>query len=301
MGAVAVTRMHDDEVSVDASLVRRLVDAQCPAWAGLPLTRVDAWGTDHVIFRLGDDLSVRLPKIGWAATQGERESRWLPVLAPHLDVSVPVPLFVGEPDLGYPFRWYVSPWIPGSNPTPGDDLCALAVELAAFVLALERVPTEWAPGPRVGRRGGDLAGADECLRWRAEQLRDQTDVDALLAIWDAGLGAPAWSGEPVWVHGDLQDGNQIVRDGRLCGVIDWGGLVAGDPAVELMVAWSFFDARSRAVYREALGFVDEAMWLRGRAWATEAAINALPYYRDTNPVIVERSWRTVRAVLADQA
>ena len=301
MCAVPVPRMHDDEVDVDEALVRRLLATQLPRLADLRLTRIEAWGTDHAIFRLGDDLSVRLPKIGWAATQGERESRWLPGLAPHLPVDVPVPLAVGEPADGYPFRWYVSPWLDGENPRLDGsvDRCRLAVDLAAFVRALQRVDTTAAPPPRWGQRGGELAGADASTRERAGQLREETDVDGLLAVWDAGLYAPAWDGPPVWVHGDLMDGNLLVRGGRLSGVIDWGGLIAGDPAVELMVAWSFFDADSRAVYRDALGFVDDAMWLRGRAWAASAAIQALPYYRDTNPDIVARSWRAVREVLAD--
>ena len=291
--------MHDDEVVVDDDLVRHLLATQAPHLAGRPLTRIEAWGTDHAIFRLGDDLSVRLPKIGWAATQGERENAWLPRLAPHLPVEVPVPVFVGAPAGGYPFAWYVSPWLPGTNPRPGPGLAPLATELAAFVLALHRVDVAGAPGPRSGQRGGALAGADERTRSRAEELRGETDVDALLAVWDAGLHARPWDRPPVWVHGDLMDGNLIVRDGRLAGVIDWGGLIAGDPSVELMAAWSLFDAETRVVYREALGFVDDATWLRGRAWAVSAAINALPYYRDTNPDIVARSWRAVREVLAD--
>ena len=295
--------MHDDEVEVDDALVRRLLTTQLPHLADRPLTRVEAWGTDHAIFRLGDDLSVRLPKIGWAATQGEREQRWLPVLAPHLPVEVPVPVAVGEPAEGYPYRWYVSPWLAGTNPRPDgpDDLGVLAGDLAAFVHALERVDTTDAPPPREGRRGGPLAYADASTRSRAEDLRGETDVDGLLAVWEAGVRAPAYAGPPVWVHGDLMDGNVLVRAGRLTGVIDWGALVAGDPAVELMAAWSLFDADSRVVYRDALGFVDDAMWLRGRAWAASAAIQALPYYRDTNPDICARSWRAIRAVLADLA
>lgn len=293
--------MHKGEVDIDDALVRRLLATQLPELADRPLARVEAWGTDHAIFRLGDDLSVRLPKIGWAAKQGEHESRWLPRLAPHLPIVLPVPIAVGEPADGYPFRWYVSPWLGGENPSPDGsvDLRQLASDLAAFVLALERIDTMDAPTPEQGRRGGPLAGADRFTRHSAELLRDQTDVDALLAVWDAGLHAPPWDGPAVWVHGDVMDGNLLVRDGRLTGVIDWGGLIAGDPAAELMVAWSFFDAESRAVYRDALGFVDDAMWLRGRAWAASAAIMALPYYRDTNPDIVARSWRAVRGVLAD--
>jgi aminoglycoside phosphotransferase (APT) family kinase protein len=303
MAPVAVPRMHEDEVEVDRALVLRLLTTQFPTLADRPLTRIEAWGTDHAIFRLGDDLSVRVPKIGWAAKQGEKEHRWLPALAPHLPIEVPAPLVLGEPAEGYPYRWYISPWLDGENPKLDGsvDLVQLAVDLAAFVLALQRIDATGAPGPRVAQRGGPLDPADAFTRDRAEQMRDETDVDALLAVWDAGVRASAWDGPGVWVHGDLADGNLLVRAGRLSGAIDWGGLIAGDPAVELIPAWSLFDADSRAVYRDALGFVDEAMWLRGRAWAASAAIQALPYYRDTNPVIVARSWRAVREVLADLA
>ena len=292
-------RMHEDEVLVDDALVRRLLAGQLPEAADLPLSRVEAWGTDHVVFRLGDDLSIRLPKIGWAADQGEKERRWLPLLAPALPVAVPVPRFVGQPAHGYPFRWYVAPWLAGRNPGPGErELPQLAADLASFGRALQSVDTTGAPEPRGSQRGGPLAAADESTRASAELLRGETDVDGLLAVWDAGRLAPAWQGPARWVHGDLLEGNLLVRQGRLTAVIDWGGLKAGDPAVELMAAWTLFDGDSRRAYRQAL-CADDAMWLRGRAWAASAALQALPYYRDTNPDIVSRSWRTVREVLAD--
>lgn len=291
--------MHADEVEVDHDLVRGLLAEQAPDWAGLPLTRVPAWGTDHVIYRLGDELSVRLPKIGWAASQGETERRWLPMIAAQLAVEVPVPLFVGQPQGSYPYRWYVSPWLAGENPRPDDDLTLLAGDLAAFVLDLQRLDTVDAPRPAGSDRGGPLAGADASTRDSAERLRGQTDVDALLAAWEAGVTAPGWQGPPRWVHGDLMDGNLLVRGGRLVAVIDWGGCKAGDPAIDLVAAWSLFDEPSREVFRERLDFVDEPMWLRGRAWAVSAAVHALPYYRDTNPDIVARSWRAVNAALAD--
>lgn len=295
--------MHDEEVEIDDALVQRLLGAQAPDLADLPLTRTEAWGTDHVIFRLGDGLSVRVPKIGWAARQGPKEDRWLRVLAPQLPVEVPVPVVVGEPGFGYPYQWYVSPWLAGENPVPDGrtDQVRLARDLAAFVHALQAVDATGAPEPTGGRRGGPLAAADQVIRERAEDLRGETDVDALIAVWDAGLSAPAWAGPPVWAHGDLSDGNLLVRNGRLTGVIDWGSLIAGDPAVELMVAWNLFDEPARDAYRETLGFVDDAMWVRGRAWAVSAAIQALPYYRDTNPDICARSWRAVHAALADVA
>lgn len=299
---MTVPRMHREEVEIDDVLVRRLLAGQMPHLAADrgPLRRIDAWGTDHVVFRLGDDLSVRLPKIGWAARQGEKEHRWLHVLAPHLPVEVPVPLAVGDPTEDYPFHWYVSPWLEGTNPNHEDDQRKLTTDLADFVHALQRVDTAGAPSPRPGQRGGPLEPADRFIRERAEELRGEADVDGLLAVWDAGRNAPPYEGPPVWVHGDLMDGNLLVRDGTLTGVIDWGSLMAGDPAVELMIAWNFFDAETRTLYRDALGFVDDAMWLRGRAWAASHAIAALPYYRDTNKDIVARAWRGARAVLDDQ-
>jgi aminoglycoside phosphotransferase (APT) family kinase protein len=290
--------MHADEVEVDQDLVRRLLAEQAPGWAGLPLSRVPAWGTDHVIYRLGEDLSVRLPKIGWAAAQGEQEQRWLPVIAARVAVEVPVPLFVGQPHGGYPYRWYVSPWLAGHNPQPAGDLTSLAADLADFVLDLQRLDTAGAPRAARSARGGPLVQADASTRQAAELLRGQADVDALLAVWEAGVRAPAWHGPPRWVHGDLMEGNLLVRRGRLAAVIDWGSCKAADPAIDLLAAWSLFDRTSRAAFRDRLGFVDEPMWLRGRAWAVSAAVHALPYYRDTNPDIVARSWRMVNAVLA---
>src|ERR1700712_4965896 len=144
--------MHADEVEVEADLVRNLLAEQAPDWARLSLTRVPTWGTDHVIYRLGDDLSVRLPKIGWAALQGDRERRWLPMIAARVAVEVPVPLFVGQPQGNYPYPWYVAPWLAGENPQPGDDLTVLAGDLAAFVLDLQRVDTTDAPRPGSAER-----------------------------------------------------------------------------------------------------------------------------------------------------
>jgi aminoglycoside phosphotransferase (APT) family kinase protein len=311
--------MHEDEVHIDGALVRRLLAAQLPQHAGLPLTQVEAWGTDHAIFRLGSELSVRVPKIGWAAAQGEKEARWLPELASRVaPVSVPVPLEVGEPTDEYPYQWYVSPWLAGETPRPDDaawsatvDRVRLARDLAAFVVALQRVEAPpGAPAAGPGRRGGLLAGADVSTRDRAAQMRAEPSlfppdldgrraVEVLLAVWDDGMNAPAWDGAAVWLHGDLSDGNVLMHHGRLSGVIDWGLLVAGDPAPDVMPAWNLFDAPSRAAYRDALGFVDDATWRRARAWAVCLAIQAIPYYRDTNPDIVARSWRVIRAVMAE--
>lgn len=291
--------MHANEVAVDLGVVRDLLVQQQPEWASLSLARVTTWGTDHVIFRLGDDLSVRLPKIDWAADQGDKEQRWLPLIAAAVGVNVPVPLFVGQPQGSFPYRWYVSPWLGGENPSPASDLTALAQDLATFIGQLHNIDTTDAPRPAPGERGGSLLLADAATRESAEQLRGQTDVDALLDAWQVGVTAAAWDRSPRWVHGDLMEGNLLVRHGRLVAVIDWGSCKAGDPAIDLIAGWTVFDEAGRDVLCERLGFVDDAMRLRARAWAVSAAVTALPYYRHTNPDIVARSWRTVDAVLTD--
>ncbi len=177
-------------------LVRNLLAAQYPHVAGRPLARLATWGTDHVIFRLGDDLSVRLPKIAWTVGQGELESQWLPALAPRLPVRVPVPVFVGSPADGYPHHWYIAPWIEGDNPHIGNDLNRLACDVAAVVLALQSVDASRGPQPTGSQRGGPLAHADTFTRTRAQELRGETDVDGLLAAWDLGMRAPTWDGPP---------------------------------------------------------------------------------------------------------
>ena len=111
-----MTRLHADQIDTSIALVQRLVADQFPAWAELPVRRVEEFGTDHHLYRLGDDLVARLPIIGWAVDQARSDARWLPQLAPHLPVALPVPLAVGEPGHGYPFPWAVVPWIPGTTP-----------------------------------------------------------------------------------------------------------------------------------------------------------------------------------------
>src|SRR5262249_21203517 len=93
-------KMHVDEVDTSVDLVARLLAGQFPQWASLPLVPVPSAGTDNALYRLGADMVVRLPRIDWAAGQAEKEQRWLPRLAPHLPLAIPVPLAQGEPGRG---------------------------------------------------------------------------------------------------------------------------------------------------------------------------------------------------------
>jgi aminoglycoside phosphotransferase (APT) family kinase protein len=288
--------MHEGEVESDAEQVRRLLAAQFPHWAELPITRIDHSGTDHAIYRLGDDLAARLPVIEWATAQAEKEATWLPRLAPHLPAALPVPCGLGQPGEGYPWRWSVVPWLPGDNPAAGCGDAELARDLAAFIVALRAIDAEGAPPAR--NRGWPLRRADEQVRASLDQLHDDIDVAAVTAVWDDALAAPEYAGPPRWIHGDLLRGNLLVHEGNLAGVIDWGSLCAADPACDLHGAFSVFDRAGRQAFRDAMD-VDDASWRRARGWAVNQAVLAMPYYRDTNPGIVENSRVAIDGVLDD--
>lgn len=291
--------MHADEVETDVALVRRLLAAQFPEWAELEITPVSSYGTDHDIYRLGDGLAARLPRIDWATRQAAKEAEWLPRLAPHLPLALPVQVARGQAAEGYPFDWSVVEWLPGTNANDSiDDLSRAAVDLAAFVRALRGIDTADAPQRRRGARGAPLAELDDSVRKSVALLDERFDREAALRAWEESLDAPAWDGDEVWLHGDLLPGNLLVVDGRLSAVIDWGGLGVGDPACDLQPAWNVFAGESRAVYRAELD-VDDASWLRGRGWALLQAVNALPYYWETNPGMVTQASHALDEVLAE--
>jgi aminoglycoside phosphotransferase (APT) family kinase protein len=296
---MAAPKMHADEIDTDVALVRRLLGGQFPQWADLAIEPVVSYGTDHDIYRLGDHLAVRLPRIGWATRQAAKEAAWLPRLAPHLPLAVPVQLARGHPAEGYPYGWSVYKWLPGENANGTiDDLDQAAVDLAAFVHALRQGDaTDAHPRPPRGR-GAPLAELDEEVRESIAQLGDRIDGDATIRSWEESLNASSWDGEDVWVHGDLLPGNLLVVDGRLSAVIDFGGLNVGDPACDLQPAWNVFAGRSRTRYRAELQ-VDDASWLRGRGWALYQAVLALPYYWHTNPGMTRQASRALAQVLAD--
>ncbi len=304
MTQMSTGRMHADELDISAPLVQRLLAAQFPQWADLPLTPVRSAGTDNALYRLGADMVVRLPRIHWAVGQAEKEHRWLPHLAPHLPLAIPLPLALGEPDTGYPWRWAVHHWLPGENATAAHivDPRQAALDLARFIAALQRIDaTSWPPPrPDDSYRGEPLIRRDAPTRAAITALRDVIDTDAATAVWEAALAAPPWSGPPVWLHGDLQAGNLLAVQGRLSAVIDFGCLGVGDPAGDVMAAWLYLGADTRDLFRAVLQ-VDDATWARGRGWALSVGLIALPYYRDTNPVLAGIARRAIDEALEGYA
>jgi aminoglycoside phosphotransferase (APT) family kinase protein len=309
-------RLHDDEFRIDVRLVRALVDRALPEFASLPLSPLVASGSSNAIFRLGDELLVRLPRQPGGSGTIEKEARWLPRIGPLLPVRVPEVVAVGEPDLGYPERWSVVEWLDGDVPTVVDSVsdaartrCALARDLATVVNALQDidVPASALADPELSwYRGAPLRTRDTATRRDVEACRAisdlDLDLDAALRVWEEAMALPGIDqvSSTRWYHGDLLAENLLVRDGRLTAVLDFGGLAVGDPTVDLIVAWDVLDAASREVFRRVVG-ADEQSWLRGRAWALSLALGTFPYYWRTMPDRCAGRLAMARSVLIDAA
>ena len=301
---MTVRNIHADQLETDEFLVRRLLADQFPHWADLPVTPVPSSGTENAIYRLGEEMVVRLPYRSERDEQIEKLDHWLPRLAPRLPLSIPEPLARGAPTEEFPAAWAIVRWLEGEEAKLERlaDPIEAAGTLAAFVRALIEIDATGGPAPGTHNflRGVPLAARDDmtCRSIRASE--GLVDTQAVMRAWKHDLAAPVRDGAPTWLHGDLAPDNLLVADGRLAAVIDWGGLGVGDPATELLPAWNLFRGPSREAYREALGF-DDATWARGRGLALSTSIVALPYYDDTLPVRANRARAVIREVLADLA
>lgn len=295
-------RMHTDEVDVDEALVRSLLAEQFPQWAGLGVRRVVSAGTDNALFRLGDALAVRLPRVARAMPTLAKELEWLPRLAPELPLATPVPVAAGRAGEGYPFPWAVVRWLEGESldTEPPCDEAGAARRLAEFLRVLQGLDATGGPLPGEHNfgRGEPLANRDAATREGIAALAGEFDPASLTEIWEGALATPPWGEPGVWIHGDLLPGNLLTDDGVLSAVIDFGGLGIGDPACDAMAAWTIFSAESRAILRQTLA-PDTATWSRARGWALSWAAIFIPYYRRTNPTGVKQARRTLENVLSD--
>jgi aminoglycoside phosphotransferase (APT) family kinase protein len=298
---VVFSRRVDGRAGIDANLVRRLVATQFPHWRDEPVTPVDVDGWDNRTYRLGDRMTVRLPTHDRYTAAVEKEHRWLPILAPALPVPIPVPLALGSPAEGYPHRWSIRQWIEG-EPVSLDrvaDPAQFALAVADFILALQSIDATGGPpaGVESFYRGASLAHYDIETQEALERLRGHLDTAHAARVWDAAL-ASTWPGPPIWFHGDIAHGNLLVRDGELAAVIDFGTFGVGDPACDLVIAFTLFTGKSREAFRTRVQ-QDRGMWARARGWALWKALITLAADIGTDPEAAAVNRTVIHEVLAD--
>lgn len=257
-------------------------------------------GWNNKAFHLGPDRLARLPRHEAYVAQVDKEQRWLPRLAAGLPLPIPAPVALGAPGEGYPWPWSVYRWIEGRSAadaglSPGP---AFAADLAGFLSALQAMDADDGPPPGAHnfQRGGNLAAYDAQTRQALAALDDRFDASRATGIWDAAL-ASDWTGAPVWLHGDIAAGNLLVRDGRLCAVIDFGNVAAGDPACDLAVAWTLFTGAARDAFRQALP-MDAGTWARGRGWALWKALILVSGVSKGHPRDIADAPRVLGEILA---
>jgi aminoglycoside phosphotransferase (APT) family kinase protein len=282
IGEMSIGRKPAAEVVIDESLVRALLLEQHADLAELPMVDVGE-GWDNKLFRLGDELAVRVPRRAIAAPLIDQEQRWLPALSPRLPVPIPAPVRIGRPGSGFPWSWSVVPWFAGQSASIAEklDLASLAHQLGAFVRALHHpAPSDAPTNPW---RASLQARATTTVQY-LDRVESLVDRRAVLEMWERALSTPPWTGPPLWLHGDLHPGNLLIHDGRLAAVIDFGDMTSGDPAIDLSAGWGLFPASLRSAFRHAARYdsnpVDDDTWMRARGWALTLGLAYLANSKD---------------------
>lgn len=288
-------------IHINVDLVRRLINEQFPEWTDLDISPVEFSGNDNRSFHLGEHMSIRLPSTKAYVSQVEKEQIWLPILSKELSLPIPTPLAKGNPSKEYPWPWSINKWLEGETLSLEgiDDHNQFAKDLGAFLLELQSIDAS--EGPLAGEhnfyRGGSIAVYDRESRDAIDNNKDTFKEKLLLEIWELALNSK-WHADPVWIHGDIAPGNILVKDGKLCAVIDFGILGVGDPACDAAMAWTFFDEKSRKIFKHILK-MDEETWNRARGWALWKALITYDSNKGTNKAIAEESSRIINTILND--
>ena len=268
-----------DEIAVDEAFVARLIEEQVPQWSDLSLRRIPSSGTDNAIFRLGDHLSVRVPRRPAAIALLSKELEWLPQLN-GLPLATPFLRYRGHTEHGFDFG--IFDWMEGENAVPEHiaDWQSAARDLADFLKALHLISRSGAPqaGAVNNRRGIAIGGLTDVTIPAIHAVSDEIDVAQATALWQSACETE-FHKPPVWLHGDLKADNLIAKEGQLVGVIDWGLSAVGDPAADYAAAWSWIAPEARSAFLDRLD-LDHSDRTRAKGWALYGAVIALSYYRN---------------------
>ncbi len=291
--------MHADELSISKSLVSELLAENFPDLSLLPLAALQSSGTVNVIFRLGTELCVRLPRAERFANSLSRELAWIPGVQSTNDISVPRVFAEGKPHRNFPLPWAIMHWLPGKPVEPGSagESHASAVRLANFLCELKR--REVNSGPSSNRDRPPVHGAP-LITEAFDVLEHQGwPLAELKALWQACVDCPRYAGEATWTHGDLIPPNLLEAEGEISAVIDFGSYALGDPAVDLIPAWTIFRGAARQTFLETMA-MDQVSIERARGYALRQALQIIPYYQQSNPPFVQMAEAILNELINDQ-
>ena len=282
------------EVTVDEPLARGLIADQFPELAAESLELLGV-GWDNTAWLVDDRWVFRFPRRSVAIPGFERELEALPQLARRLPLPIPDPVFVGRPTGEFPWPWFGAAQVPGREPLGLDDAAraALAGPLGRFLRALHDAPLiDGLPHDPMGRADmavrvpktlEQLEPVEAAGLWRA--------TDAVQRLFEAAHALPP-SETKVVLHGDLHFRHLLVDDrGAASGVIDWGDMSCGDPAIDLSLVFSLVPAAAHADFLAAYGPVREDQLVRARVLAINLCSVLLLYGHTEGMGDVEREAR----------
>lgn len=291
-------KMHDNEVNIDKDIIYQLLSEQKPEWAMVNIVPISSDGSDHALFRLGSEYVMRLPRVARAVKGIDKEVKWVSALASHLSTPISEPIFKGAPSEQYPFPWLVNKWCEGHNPDfeKNNEYSILATELAEFLNQLHGIKI---PDGPISRRGVALNYLNTDVKVALKKIDAELDVSLIVSLWQQLMNTDEWIQEPAWLHGDFLQGNILVNNHHLSGVIDFSDLGMGDPACDLIIAWSLLNKDSRKTFKDNLDNIDENTWQRGRGWALSIALIMLSYYKDRSPYFTTLAKHMIRELTSE--
>lgn len=278
--------MSDESFPITAELAHKLIIEQFPEFADLPVVSVEKQGHDNRTWRLGNHLLIRMPTEESYALKVPKEQDLLPKFASCFSIEIPVPVKMGNPSTDYPYAFSIYKWLEGIsiNLLILDNNCKerLAADLAKFLKELQNI--KHIDGPEPGQhnwwRGDHVSVYDSGAREQIMALSSIINEKKALDLWERACKTQ-WKHNPVWIHGDFAIGNMLMKDGKLSALIDFGGMAKGDPACDLVIAWTFFEGKARQIFINEMN-LDEDTWLRAKAWALWKATFELCELKDKN-------------------
>lgn len=292
-------RFSPNDITID--LAEKLILDQFPEFAHLNITEVEKQGHDNRTYRLGENMLIRMPTAESYALKVPKEQVLLPKIAPCLSVNIPSPIKMGTPSQDYPYHFSIYKWLKGVsiNLLTLDDDCLeqLAFDLAKFLNELEGI--HHIEGPLPGQhnwwRGDHPSVYDQGAREQIAQLFNTIDSNKAIQLWEEACQTH-WNKHLVWIHGDFSIGNMLIQDKKLSAVIDFGGMCLGDPACDLVIAWTFLHGRARDIFIKNMN-LDEDTWLRAKAWALWKSTFELCEMNDRNHPEFEIHKKIIETVL----